>query len=145
MDRPETLPKEGNTVEGWLRTAICDLERLGGKGLTGAGVGPDETALGQALAAPSGDKEFFALIGEFESTREAYRNMVPSAASEVLCEHAQALDQKMLETRARTAIGVGWKLRELVRLLDNEGDLSDYVDRLAHSALTDVDALAGEG
>ena len=69
---------------------------------------------------------------------------MPGAAYYVLVERVQELDEKMLETRARTAIGVGWKLRELVRLLDNEGDLSDYVDRLAHSVLTDVETLAGE-
>ena len=146
VDWPEDLPEMGdNAAEGYLRTAICDLERLDGESLTGAGVGPDQTASRQAHAAPSGDEEFFALIGEFESAREACMNMVPSAAGEVLSERAQALDQKMLETRARTLAGVGWKLRELTRLLDDEPGVSVYERRLAHSALTDVDALAGEG
>ena len=76
-----------------------------------------------------------------ESIRER-KAATPTAAAEVLSEHNKALDQKMLETRARTLARVGWKLRELTKLLDDEPGVSVYERRLAHSVLTDVETMA---
>ena len=56
VDRPETLPKEGNTVEGWLRTAICDLERLDGERLTGADALLEKLAADYRAACEAGDR-----------------------------------------------------------------------------------------
>ncbi len=150
VDNPETLPEEGDY--GWLRSAICDLERLAGGNATETRQDEDadpaspDTTTGRS-GMPDGVKgTFLTLVEELDDIKDAANNMVPGAAYYVLVERAQELDEEMLETRAGTLAGVVWKLKELTRLLDNQPDISVsvYERRLAHSAMADVETLAAE-
>ena len=137
------LPEESEIgiYDRMTLAALGDLERL-----TGADIGPRQApaTTGHSGMSKGVKEEFIALVEELDDIRDTASNMVPGAAYYVLVERVQELDEKMLKTRAGTLAGVVWKLKELNRLLDYDSDVSDFERRLAHSAMADVDALAGE-
>lgn len=137
------LPEESEIgiYDRMTLAALADLERL-----AGADIGPRQApaTTGHSGMSKGVKEEFIALVEELDDIRDTASNMVPGAAYYVLVERVQELDEKMLETRAGTLAGVVWKLKELNRLLDDDSGVPDFASRLAHSAMVDVDALAGE-
>lgn len=127
--------------------------------LTAAAAAPLAALPTLALASPGDDAEIVALWDKHADIMRRWqvlfrRGDIPgdktpetlsaTAAADVLLEQADAIEDEILRTPARSLMGVAIKLR-LWRFNDGDTDLSDrdYVDLMPLSALLDIERITG--
>ena len=146
VEHPETLPEEGDHDRGWLRTAICDLERLDGESLTEADALLEKLAADCHVAEDASDRMQDVLD-------EARLKAARPDAKVVLAESGEtAIHELMLQIPAAGLRGVRAKIKAMMTPFAwkriKEADSHDFdpcgLDTdMFHSVVADLERLAG--